>query len=199
MRVSRNVPIPRRNLINIALILSAILSDVPVSEAEPITIYGLVFPDRIAGATRGDVKDFERSSPGLGWGVKYLLPEWMIDIYVYDLQQRSIPEGSDSAVVMSQLGKAKGDIIELEKQGTYRNVSLKGDYTIRDAHDRPRLACAAFTYTRQQTVNVDSFLCLTGWGGKFIKFRMTTPAHNTSAEESRRFLGDCVQVLWPER
>jgi hypothetical protein len=45
------------------------------------------------------------------------------------------------------------------------------------------------------TVN-DSFLCLTSWNGKFLKFRMTTAHRDGSNDDVRHFLGPWITLLW---
>jgi len=186
-----------RQLAVIALILSAVFTGVLQCAAEPVTIYGLAFPDRIGGASRGDVENFELANPGLGSRVRYHLPGWAIDIYIYDLKLTSIPDRADSEVIKAHLEQAKGDIVILGQRGTYRNVSFKTNYTIHDARNRPQLACASYTFIRSSNQNVDSFVCVTGWHNKFVKFRMTTLVHAASANESQSFLKAWVKVLWP--
>ena len=44
---------------------------------------------------------------------------------------------------------------------------------------------------------VDSFLCLTGWHNKFVKFRLTTRPSPRSSAEARRFVEAWLKILWP--
>jgi hypothetical protein len=45
---------------------------------------------------------------------------------------------------------------------------------------------------------VDSFLCLTSWNAKFLKFRLTTAHASGTASDARRFMKAWLPVLWPE-
>ena len=44
---------------------------------------------------------------------------------------------------------------------------------------------------------MDSFLCLTGWNNKFVKFRLTTRHDPRSGGEVRRFMEAWLKILWP--
>ncbi len=165
--------------------------------AAAASFYGLTFPDRIGDAQLGETHDFEATNPGLGYGVRYQKPGWAIDIYMYDLGRSSIPDDVSSDVIKAQLAQAKGDIFELEKRGTYRQVKLRGSYVIKDARGGARFACEDFTYVHETMGNVDSFLCLTGWNNKFIKYRLTTAHRTSSAAEAKRFMEAWVEILWP--
>jgi hypothetical protein len=163
------------------------------------TVYGLRIPAHIGGAERTSVKDYETARPGLGYGITYRLPGWTTDIYVYDLKLSSVPDDPTSAVVMEALTQAKNEVIGLGQRGDYRNVILKSDYTILDEAGRRRFVCAMFTYHHVKLKGeVDSYLCLTGWMGKFVKFRMTAPKSDASSAVSRRFIEAWSGVLWPQ-
>jgi hypothetical protein len=163
------------------------------------TVFGLRLPAQIGGAERGAVKDYETTMPGLGYGVAYRLPGWTVDIYIYDLKLSSIPDDPTSTVAAEALAQAKNEVVGIGERGDYRNVVLRSDYTIRDAAGRTRFVCAMFTYHHVQLKkDVDSYLCLTAWKGKFVKFRMTTPRNDASSAVSRRFIEAWSGVLWPQ-
>ncbi len=162
-----------------------------------VNYFGLTFPDTIAGARIGPTTDFEKTDPGLGYGVRYDKPGWVIDIYIYDDRLGPIPTNLNSDVVQSQLKQAQGDIFELQRSGSYANVSLKRSYVLRDASGRPRFLCADYTFVRNRMGNVDSFLCLTSWNGRFVKFRLTTGERAGSEREAAAFVSAWTAVLWP--
>ena len=168
------------------------------SAAQNDLIPGLQLPVQIAGARRGDITDFEKSEPGLGYGVRYQLPGWTTDIYFYDLEQPSIPKDATSDVVKVELEQAKADVFEAGRRGLYGNVLAKGDYAIADSAGRRRFVCSTLAYFHTATMtDVDSYLCVTGWKEKYVKIRMTTPHSDTSAARSRRFIEAWIGVLWP--
>jgi hypothetical protein len=163
------------------------------------TIYGLRLPAKIGGAERVSVRDYETARPGLGYGAYYRLAGWTIDIYVYDLKLTSIPDDPTSSVMKDAVAQAKNEIFRLGERGDYKNVVLKSDYTILDSAGRTRFVCAMFSYVHIKLKgNVDSYLCMTSWNGKFVKFRMTTPQNDASGAVSRRFMEAWSGLLWPQ-
>jgi hypothetical protein len=170
----------------------------PAPSGEVESIFGLRLPPQIAGAQREAVTDYEKTHPGLGYSVRYRLPGWTTDIYIYDLKQSAIPDDPMSGIVQAERDHAKNDVFLLAQRGDYRNVTAGQDYTITDAGGRPRLICSALSYFHvARNTELDSYLCLGGWHGKFVKFRMSTPRDPTAAAASRRFIDAWIAVLWP--
>ena len=184
----------------VAVILVAIPA--PGGAQVPIqtdSIYGLRLPARIGGAERISIRDYETANPGLGYSAHYRLPGWTTDIYVYDIKLTSISDDPTSAVMTDAIAQAKNEVFRLGQRGDYKDVMLKSDYTILDSAGRMRFVCAMFTYVHIGLKgNVDSYLCMTGWKGKFVKFRMTTPQNDTSGAVSRRFIEAWSGLLWPQ-
>jgi hypothetical protein len=181
-----------------ALMVSADPRAQSVLPAEVDSNFGLRLPPEIAGARREAVTDYEKANPGLGYSVRYRLPSWTTDIYIYDLRRPAIPDDPTSAVVRSERDHAKNDVFLLAQRGSYRNVTAEQDYVIADAGGRTRFVCSALTYFHiARNVELDSYLCLSGWHGKFVKFRLSTPHNQASAAASRRFIEAWIGVLWP--
>ena len=161
-------------------------------------IFGLRLPPEIGGAERGIVADYEKVRPGLGYGVKYLMPAWKVDVYLYDMKRRRIPDDPESDDVRAQLAGARNEISEAAQRGVYDNVRANGDYAIDDKTGRPRFVCSALNYLEKViATEVDSYICLTGWQNKFFKIRATTARHDSSRAELRRFVEAWIGVLWP--
>ena len=179
------------------LIMLAIAAAAPPAWAKDLVFLGLPFPSTVAGAQAGDAIDYESRQPGLGYSVQYLRSGWKIDVYVYDLQQRVVPEDPQSDTIRNQLKAATEEIFLLQRMGTYRKVAHKGNFVIRDVDRRPRFACATFTLVRQGFGPSDSVLCLAGWRSKFVKFRLTTVRHAGSDAEARGFVAAWSDILWP--
>lgn len=172
----------------------------PVNDAwakEPITRFGLTFPAEAADAKIGTAHDFEKNKPGLGHSVEYLQPGWKINVYIYDLGEQSIPDDPESKIVKRQLKQAANDIFDAGRRGVYDNVELKHEYTIADTQKRTRFLCSAFLYLHKTAGDVDSFLCVTSWSGKFIKIRMTTRRAGGAQATARKFIDAWAKVLWP--
>jgi hypothetical protein len=174
-----------------------VLGVVTSAGAAALTFFGLTFPERVADATIGSTRDFETEHPGLGYGVKYEKPGWSIDVFVYDLRRPSIPDDVGSEMVKAQVKQAEGDVFEQEKRGAYKQVKVTGSYVINDSSGRGRFLCEDFSYVREPEGAVDSFLCVTGWHNKFVKYRLTTRPSPRSSAESRRFVEAWLKILWP--
>jgi hypothetical protein len=159
------------------------------------TYLRLSFPDRIGGAQIGPVTDFEKTDPGYGYGVRYQKPGWVIDVYIYDAGIKPVPSDLDSGALKGQLEASQGEIFELQRRGTYTNVTLKRSYTLGDGSGHPRFLCADYTFARKDMGNVDSFLCLTGWNGEFVKFRLTTGERASSSREAAEFVNAWAKLL----
>jgi hypothetical protein len=160
-------------------------------------IYGLSIPDRVGSLVYGRSVDFESKSPGLGYSLRFGgHPGWMVDVYLYDLGQRTIPADAESDVIRNQLAQARGDVFELGKRGTYANVTDKGDFTV-PATGKPRFICASFNYLRGDRVDIDvgSFLCLSSWNNKFVKIRMTAPKGTMLRSDATDFVQAWIKLL----
>ena len=83
--------------------------------------------------------DFEIDHPGMGYGVTFPRPDWTIDIYIYDLKMKSIPDDPASAAVQAALDEAKGEIVNTAKRGDYAGLTVKDVFTIADTAGRGRL------------------------------------------------------------
>jgi hypothetical protein len=177
--------------------MALFLADAAIAQTQ-VVHHGLSFPARVGGFGRGSSHEFEKTRPGLGYSVKYSRRPWYADIYIYDLGRRSIPDDPQSALVKAQFEQARGDILAAQKSGRYQNVTLVSAYAISDANGRQRFNCGKFTLTRDKSEN-DSYLCVTSWRNKFVKFRISVPAKNGNDRLARSFIESWVAVLWPLR
>ncbi len=170
----------------------------PAFAQDSATIYGLTIPAQVGGLTHGQPVDYETKSPGLGYSLRFASrPGWMVDVYIYDFQLRSIPADLGSGAVKDQFARARGDIFELGRRGSYANVQEKGEFVVaRDG--KTRFICSTFGYLRgeKRDIDVDSFLCLTSWNDKFVKIRMTAARGAMSRADAVSFVGAWVPLLW---
>jgi hypothetical protein len=160
-------------------------------------VYGLSIPDRVGSLVYARTIDFESKSRGLGYALRFGgKPGWMVDVYLYDLGQRTIPADAESEVIRNQLAQARGDVFELGKRGTYANVADKGDFTV-PATGKPRFICSSFSYLRGDSVDieVESYLCLSSWNNKFVKVRMTAPKGTMSRSDATDFVQAWIELL----
>jgi hypothetical protein len=138
-------------------------------------VAGIPIPDQVGGISHQPPLDFESRSPGYGYGLRFPSSGWTIDVYIYDLKVKSIPDDPTSAAVQGALQEAQGEIAAIAKRDDYTGVTLKDTFTIRDAAGRGRFVCAEYNYfSNRQKADLDSYLCLAGARGQFVKLRMDT-------------------------
>jgi hypothetical protein len=162
------------------------------------TVAGIAVPDQVGGISHQPPMDFETRSPGYGYGLRFPSSGWTIDVYIYDLQVKSIPDDPGSAEVQGALKESQGEIAAIEKRGDYTGVTQKDTFTIRDAAGRARFACAEYNYfSKRQNADLDSYLCLAGAKGQFVKLRMDTLKTNTGARSTvEKWARAWMPVLW---
>ena len=180
-----------------AVLAAAIVLATAVAARAAVTYFSLTFPERVAGAELGPVTDFESSHPGFGYGVRYRQAGWTIDLYIYDQGRAAIPDGPASEVMKDQLKQGQNDILELERQKKYARVEWLRTYVLNDRAGQEKIACSDFVLVHERTGKADSFLCLTGWRNKFVKFRLTTAQRPGSTDEAAKFVEAWIPVLWP--
>ena len=188
----------RRARAGILAVVAVLLSATTVfAQAKLQVVYGLSIPDRVGSLVYARTIDFESKSRGLGYALRFGgKPGWMVDVYLYDLGQRTIPADAESEVIRNQLAQARGDVFELGKRGTYADVTDKGDFTV-PATGKPRFICSSFSYLRGDRVDVDveSYLCLSSWNNKFVKVRMTAPKGTMSRSDATDFVQAWIELL----
>ena len=185
----------------VAAIAAATLLWIGCAAAEakgPKRLFGLTFPEHIAGSRQEGHHDFEKRAPGLGHGVEYRAPGWKINVYIYNLKIRSIPSDLSSDEVTGQLDQAKQDIFKAQEKGIYSDVRVVSGYTLSDLAKRARLRCMSFSFNHKSSGPLDSFLCLTSWRGYFVKFRMSVASNENSEGDARQYLGAWIAHLWPK-
>jgi hypothetical protein len=161
-----------------------------------VSFHGLTFPASVAGWERSGVSEFERDNPGLGYSVVYRQTGAVTTVYIYDLKARDIPDDPAAPEIKTEFEAAKGDMIAAQRQGFYRRLEPKEQFAIADAHGRARLLCAAAVVVRiDQPQDLATYLCVGGWNGKFIKFRMT--GEQLPQTSARQFLRAWTDLLWP--
>ncbi|KAB2920121.1 MAG: hypothetical protein F9K29_02835 [Hyphomicrobiaceae bacterium] len=162
--------------------------------SEPVQFYGLDLPQEIAGSRRGKVHDFEKTQRGLGYGAEYVRPDWTTNIYIYDRQKTSLPDDVQSDAIRGELEEAKGDV---RRSAKYSRVELKREFLVRDPRGKARVSCAMFDVTTKDPARNDTFVCLSSWRHKFVKFRLSTQPRADSESAARAYLETWIRLLWP--
>jgi hypothetical protein len=159
------------------LFVAALLFSLPASAQETVSYFGFDFPLKIGALTRGDVTNFEKDSPGLGYGIRYTAPGQRVDIFVYSLGQRRIDDDVFSPEQKTELANAVADVHRAKDRGLYRNVTEGAEFES-PAVKNPFFRCRAFIIDRGEGRIEDSVLCLGARNDKFFKIRiaLTPPA-----------------------
>ena len=173
----------------------ALLALTAAASAEPVTIAGIVFPDRVGEFTRGAGRDYEKTSPGLGYSFPYRQEPWTATVYVYDRRRTSIPDDVASDVIKAEFAQGKGEILGGVRAGVWRKAELIRDFTL-PGRGKARFACASFALVDALDVERDSVLCVTSAKGKFVKFRLTG-SRGGSDSAALTFIEAWSRVLWP--
>jgi len=183
-------------IVRIVLLGLLAIFSAPVRAEAPV-YFGLSFPDSVAGFPRGDVRDFEKDHPGLGYGVKYNKDNtWLVDVFIYDDGFKDLPDSLSADVVVKQFDQARGDIYTNQKNN-HGKVQDKGRFTIAGPDKKPRFSCGVYLIETGTHKKIDSFLCLTVWKGKFVKYRLSTLTNSASTDVAKRFVGAWTKILWP--
>lgn len=168
-----------RTLLAAAALLSFAL---PAYAQEVVTHYGFSFPPKIGVLTRGDVTDFEKSNPGVGYGIRYVAEGIRVDIFVYDHGKRTISEDIFSSD-QKEIFDASIQAIHLGKQrGLYRDVK-EGQEFETPALKNPLFRCKVIVIDRGGGNVEDSVLCLGARNDKFFKTRISFPPHGANVVE----------------
>lgn len=143
---------------------------------------GLVFPENVGNMKLVKVTEYEPLYAGLGTGISYRTDTIRADIFLYDLQKGPVPAGISSPVVADEFEQAIADIYSMEKNGTYKKVTTiarKGTTAVGGI----KFFHSVLTY-EQNNINLISHLYLTGYGGLFMKLRVTYFAAVKESEEA---------------
>lgn len=189
----------RERLLRAASGALAVLSFVGMAaaaEGDPVTAFGLTFPPQIGGGTLANPRDYEAKFPGFGHGVEYRKPGWRINAFIYDRRQSNIPDDLNGPTLTAEYNQSKKDVQDHVGPGKYQSVKLVRSYVL-SRDNQQRFRCTLFEIVTSSAETNDSFLCLTAWNGKFLKFRMTTAHRDGSNNDVRLFLGNWISKLWP--
>jgi hypothetical protein len=150
---------------------------------------GLIFPETIHTLKLVRATDYEPLYAGLGTGISYRTESIRADIFLYDLKQGPIPEGTSNSVVNNEFEQALNDIVLMEKQGTYKNVSILVKKQIVPVGAKLKFIHGILRY-QQNNMRFISHLYLTGHRGVFMRLRIMYLQEAASAEEENliRFL-----------
>jgi hypothetical protein len=178
----------------LAVMATLLVSGPAAFGGEPVSFFGLSFPEQIQGAPRGETRDFETTKPGLGYSTVYPHDDWTANVYVYDLGRGAISESLSSPEITEQFNQATGDIVVV---GLYRDIVVGPRFIIRDRSGAHRFICGTFTFTHPEAGPARSALCLTSWRNKLVKIRLTASDPSDVRSLMQAFAGAWMRILWP--
>jgi hypothetical protein len=185
-----------------SLLLALVLAPVAFAQTPtraPVTFYGVTFPAEIADAVSISVREYEQTSPGLGYSVGYRGANQTSTVYIYDMRQSAIPDDLQAPIVKAQFEQAKGDIFGAGRQGLFTKVEAKEDWGVADARGRTRFTCTAFVLAaRDRPGELDSHVCLGVVNNKFFKFRITGSQRPGATEDAKAFVEAWARMIWPD-
>jgi hypothetical protein len=138
--------------------------------------------------------DYEKTVPGLGYSIKYADNIAAMEIFVYDSQNKFIPDDINSPFVLRAFQDAVGDILALGKNGTFRRLS----YSV--ARGMTLSGKNMYMITFQLTQDDKEKFCvlmLTVRSGKFFKVWLTIDKGKDPdyVDDSLRLLEEITQEL----
>lgn len=156
----------------IFLALAVFLSfSIAATAQETVSHYGFDFPLRIGPLTRGDVTNFEKDNPGLGYGIRYGGDGVRADIFVYKLGKRSISWDVFHPDQKQEFQNAIRDVHRAKDRGLYRGVKDGREFES-PAVKNPFFWCKSFVIDRGENRIEDSVLCLGARNDTFFKIRL---------------------------
>jgi len=153
-----------------------------------------IFPPIMGPLTLTSRIDYEKTAPGLGYSTKYVDNIASMEIYVYDSQNKFIPDDIKSPFVLRAFQDAAGDIFDLGKDGTFSRM------TFSDARGMTLSGKNMYMITFQITQdNTEKFcvLMLTVHRGKFFKVWLSIDKDKDPdyVDDSIRLLEEITQEL----
>lgn len=165
------------------LATAALISFAITAQAQDaVSYYGFSFPSQIGAMERKNVTDFEKTNPGVGYGISYVGDGAFVDIFVYDLGKRSISWDVFHADQREELEASIRAIYRTKEAGRYRDVK-DGEEFESPAVKNPFFRCKAFVIEHANGLVRDSVICLGAQNNKFFKARITYAERQSNVAE----------------
>lgn len=179
-----------------ALAFAAFLAGALAAQAQvTVSHYGFDFPLKIGALIRGDVTNFEKDNPGVGYGIRYAAAGTRVDIFVYDLGKRSISSDIFHADQKQEFESSVQAVHRAKERGLYRDVKEGREFES-PAAKNPFFRCKAFVIDRGEGRLEDSAICLGAQNDKFFKVRISfTPPAGQIPERSDKLLRDIARAV----
>ncbi len=164
------------------------------ARSEIISVGGIALESAYAGFSRGKVTDNEKRTPGYGYTVAYHGDMGEATVFVYTRNQREIPDGPTSQVVLEEFNQATREILSLE-QMTGRKIEFIDRYGTGSPERGREFLCAEFVLS-DESGSRRTFLYVTGAANRFVKIRVTLRTNYATDPTARNFADAVASRLW---
>jgi hypothetical protein len=142
------------------------------------------FPDQLYELDRTDLVDYEKQSPGLGYGASYRHPLLgKVDLYFYDYGNKNIPEGFRSKIIVDHFLGTIPMLVDLSESSTEGPEVEVNDASLIHLGEVTLWECRIKNLRHSGKLH-DSSLLMTGFDGEIFKVRITIP--NSIGSETER-------------
>jgi hypothetical protein len=160
------------------LFIAALLLSLPAHAQETVSYFGFDFPLRIGVLTRGEVTNYEKDMPGLGYGIDYDAPGQRVSIHVYTARKRQIDSDINSVDQKTEFANLYTELQDAKTRGIFLNL-IEGEQFESPAVKNPFFRCGAFIIDHGAGRVSDRVVCLGGRNNKFVHvaiwFGLKTP------------------------
>lgn len=178
-----------------ALIVFTFPAERTFAQDAAVSYYGFNFPPRIGPLTRGEITDFEKTTAGLGYGIRYTGEGLRVDIFVYNLRKSSISWDVFHADQKQEFENAVRDVHRAKERGLYRDVKDGKEFES-PAVKNPFFWCKAFVIDRGEGRVEDSALCLGARNNTFMKIRIgMTPPGSDIPDKADKLLREISRAI----
>jgi hypothetical protein len=164
------------------------------ARTESVAVGGITLEPAYAGFSRGKITDNEGGNPGYGYTVAYQGSMGEATVYVYSKNEREIPDGPTSQVVMEEFNQATREVLLLG-QMTGAKIELVDRYGTGSPERGEEFLCAEFVLSDELGPR-RTFLCVTGAANRFVKIRTTLRSNDASDPAARNFVDAVASRLW---
>jgi len=161
------------------------------------TLYGINLPWVLAGLGRGNIVDYESTSPGQGYSVAYhTLGRVGVtsSIYFYTFGHH-VSEDLEDELLIEHFKSVVRDIVEVN-EGTHKKTCVLNEAGYFGTHGQePAYLRAEFDLMSESDGPSKTFLYLKGRDGRFVKIRQSMPDDEGFKRQGINFIQEFTNIL----
>ena len=139
-------------------------------------------PAVLNGLENRGMENYEKDNPGLGYSYRYEGISTKVDIYIYDLGFKDIPDGISSDIIEQSFVSAVRDVMIAGDRGAYEKVQYHEAKEVKVGNLSFGVGRLSFN---QDGIERESFVALTGVNGRIFKLRATFETAGGESYESQ--------------